>query len=140
MVCTLVCRIIDVPTKALFLILSAPQEPITVNISSAELAGGHGNSSNSVNVQFRWSQPSNRNGSYYFELVYSAEQNFDGGRSMAAVNISQIPEEQLSMQFSNGLPYAEYAVTIFAYNIKRGRSYGGPLANRTYLSIPISKW
>ena len=97
------------------------------------------NSSNSVNVKFKWSQPSDRNGSYYFELVYSAIQNFDGGRSSATVNMSQIPKEKLKIQFSNGLPYAKYTGIIFAYNIKRGRNYGGLLANITYLSIPISK-
>lgn len=97
------------------------------------------NVNNSVNIKFKWSQPSDRNGSYYFELVYSAIQDFDGGWSSAAVNMSQIPKEKLKIQLSNGLPYAKYTAIIFAYNIKRGRKYGGPLANITYLSIPIRK-
>ena len=55
------------------------------------------------------------------------------------MNMSQISGEQLNLQFSDGLPYATYRVRIFAYNIKRGRSYRGQMTSATYLSIPISK-
>lgn len=43
------------------------------------------------------------------------------------------------MQFMTGLPYAMYEVKIFAYNIKRGRAYRGPLATTNHLSIPIGR-
>ena len=97
------------------------------------------NRSRSINVEFTWSQPSERNGSYYFELEYSATQNFKGGRNIPLTNVSEISGQQLNLQFSDGLPYAEYEVRIFAHNIKRGRTFGGPLTTQNYLSIPISK-
>lgn len=116
--------------------LSAPQNPIVLNISSSELSSDNENSSHNVAVEFTWSRPSHRNGSYYFELEYSAVQDFDGGRSISTANISPITGEQ---QFMTGLPYAMYNVSIFAYNIKRGRTYRGPLTNRSHLSIPIGR-
>ena len=121
------------------LILSAPHEAISLEITSNELTSGDQNRSNSVKIEFQWTKPSERNGSYYFELEYSALQNFDGGRRISVVNKSQISGEQINMQFNDGLPYAMYEVTIFAYNIKRGRTYKGPPTTTSYLSIPIGK-
>ena len=66
-------------------------------------------------------------------------QNFNGGRSLSPENRSSIFGDQLTVKFSNGLPYAMYEVRIFAYNIKRGRTYGGPLTKMSYLSIPIGR-
>lgn len=43
------------------------------------------------------------------------------------------------MQFMTGLPYAMYEVRIFAYNVKRGRTYRGPLTTGSHLSIPIGR-
>ena len=121
------------------LIPSAPHEAISLNITSSKLKSEDQNRSNSVNIEFQWTKPSDRNGSYYFELEYSASQNFDGGRNKSVVNKSQISGEQLNMQFNDGLPYAMYEVTIFAYNIKRGRTYKGPPTTTSYRSIPIGK-
>ena len=119
--------------------LSAPQNPIVLNISSLELSSDNENSSRNVVIEFTWSRPSQRNGSYYFELEYSAVQNFDGGRSLPMEIRSPITGDQLMMQFVTGLPYAMYEVRIFAYNIKRGRAYRGPPANTSHLSIPIGR-
>ena len=119
--------------------LSAPQNLILLNISSSKLSNDNENSSRNVAVEFTWSRPSQRNGSYYFNLEYSAVQNFDGGRSLSTVNTSPITGEQLMMQFMTGLPYAMYEVRIFAYNVKRGRTYRGPLTTGSHLSIPIGR-
>ena len=113
----------------------APQNTISLEFNSM----GIGNSSHRISVEFMWSQPSERNGSYYFELEYSATQNFNGGRNISLTNMSQISGQQLNLQFNDGLPYAIYEVRIFAYNIKRGRTFGGPLTTQNYLSVPISK-
>ena len=122
------------------LIYLAPQNIISLDFTSRELPIRNENRSCSINVEFMWSQPSERNGSYYFELEYSATQNFNGGRNISVTTMSQISGQQLDLQLSNGLPYAEYEVRIFAYNIKRGRAFRGPLTSQTYLSIPISKF
>ena len=120
--------------------LSAPQNSIVLNISSLELSSDNENHSHNVAVEFTWSKPSQRNGSYYFELEYSAMQNFDGGRSISKKIRSAITEDQQMMQLVNGLPYAMYEVRIFSYNIKRGRSYRGPQTNESHLSIPVGRF
>ena len=121
--------------------LSAPQNSIVLNISSLELSSDNESHSHNVAVKFTWSKPSQRNGSYYFELEYSAMQNFDGGRSISKkIQIAITEDQQMQMQLMNGLPYAMYEVSIFAYNIKRGRSYRGPQANKSHLSIPIGRF
>ena len=121
------------------LILPAPHNPIMLNISSMKLPSDNENSSHGVIVEFTWSRPSQRNGSYYFEFEYSAVQNFSGGRSLPPENKSSISGDQLRMKFNSGLPYAWYEVRILAYNIKRGRMYSGPMENTSYLSIPIGR-
>ena len=117
----------------LFLI-TAPHEIIQLEVSSSTLA-----SNSSVNVSFIWTQPSSRNGSYKFELQYSAKQIFQVGETRNATSTSQLPGEESIVVLPDGLPYAQYNVTIFAYNIKRGQRYRGQITDVQYLSIPISK-
>jgi hypothetical protein len=116
--------------------LSAPQNPIVLNISSLELSSSNESSSRNFTVEFTWSRPSQRNGSYYFRLEYSAVQSFDGGRSLPTEIENPITADKL---FVTGLPYAMYKVKIFAYNIKRGHSYRGPQVAENHLSIPIGR-
>lgn len=95
-------------------------------------------SNNSVIVNFDWTQPSDRNGSYKFEVRYTATQMFQPANPIHTRSIvRQLLGEQTAIQLSDGLPYAQYNVMIFAYNIKRGRR--GPVVSMTYLSIPIGK-
>ena len=104
-----------------------------------ELSSDNENSSHHVVVEFTWSRPSQRNGSYYFELEYSAIQNFDGGISLPTEIRNPVAGDQLIMRFMTGLPYAMYKVRISAYNIKRGRAYRGPQVTENHLSIPIGR-
>lgn len=115
-------------------LITAPHEIIQLEVSSSTLA-----SNSSVNVSFIWTQPSSRNGSYKFELQYSAKQIFQVGETRNATSTSQLPGEESIVVLPDGLPYAQYNVTIFAYNIKRGQRYRGQITDVQYLSIPISK-
>ena len=85
------------------------------------------NSTNRVAVAFTWIPPSERNGLYEYTLSYRAIQS----PPYPTLRENQIPNtavdldgrlSQYSISEENGLPYAQYTVNVFAYNIKRGKS------------------
>ena len=91
-------------------------------------------------VEFEWDAPSTRNGSFNYILAYSAEQAnpYPTERIRTAEDSFHINESSTeSLRIEDALPYANYTVTIFAFNIKRGLR--GPNATTMMRSDSRSK-
>lgn len=46
-------------------------------------------------------------------------------------------QSQYVVNMMNGLPYAEYTVEVFAYNVKRGRTVSSPVQMTGRRTVPI---
>ena len=90
-------------------------------------------------VQFRitWNRPSERNGSYDYILEFSATQEDPHPDDQRRSEMRNIPlDGQLeSYTFRNGIPFANYIITLIAVNIKLTRP--GPSVTITQRTIAI---
>ena len=74
-------------------------------------------------------------------LMYSADQTPpypQQRRRNATLGPVMVDGNQQEYVVSSGLPYANYQVTIYAFNIKRGVS--GPSEMTTHRSLPIGEF
>ena len=118
-----------------------PNDVTNLRFTSSERTG----STNRVRVQFSWDGPSGRSGPYRYRLSYSASQVFPypptRSNSTSADSID-LDGESLSFPVpeSDSLPFADFTVRIFAYNIKRGLGIRSGETTITQKSIPICKF
>ncbi len=88
-------------------------------------------------VTIDWSAPSDRNGAFYYNLTYTADQtpDYPQERRKTSSDSRVLLGSRERYIIENGLPYAVYSVTITAVNTK----YGLPGASRSeeHRSLPI---
>ena len=92
-------------------------------------------------VQITWTPPSLRNGSFNYMLMYSADQTPPyphQRRQSTSLGPVMVDGSQQEYVLPSGLPYANYTVTIHAFNIKLG--VPGPSEMATHRSIPIGEF
>ena len=111
-----------------------------LRFTSSERAG----STNRVRVQFSWDGPSGRSGPYRYRLSYSADQVFPyppTRSSSTSVDSIDLDGESLSFPVpeSDSLPFADFTVRIFAYNIKRGLNIRSGEVSFTNKSLAICR-
>ena len=90
-------------------------------------------------ITITWTPPSLRNGSYNYRLRYSARQAFTNGENTPLTAPITLMGTQQSYNITDGLPYADYNFTIFAYNVKRGLLFKGSDTILPYQTIPIGE-
>ena len=75
---------------------------------------------NNVVVRMTWTAPSLRNGSFDYNLTYTAAQmgNFPESRRNIAQDSMIVPGNMEEFTIEDALPFADYTFTIFAFNIK----------------------
>ena len=91
-------------------------------------------------VRITWTRPSLRNGSFNYMLMYSADQTPpypQQRRNSTSPDPVMVDGSQQVYVISSGLPYANYQVTIYAFNLKR--SLPGPSKTTTHKSLPIGE-
>ena len=116
---------------------TAPQAVTNLAITSSR----NTNNDNTVTVQITWTPPSLRNGSFNYILMYSADQTLpypQQRRQSATLGPMMVDGSQQEYVVSSGLPYANYQVTIYAFNIKH--DLPGPSEMTTQRSIPIGEF
>ena len=94
---------------------------------------------NQVIVTVTWEPPSNRNGPFNYNLTYSAEQlsPYPEGRRKSMADSLILTGDQ-NQYINNGLPFANYTVTIYAFNIKR--TLPGPSETAQHRSLTLSEF
>ena len=93
-----------------------------------------------MTVQITWTPPSLRNGSFNYMLMYSADQTPPyphQRRQNTSLDPLMVDGGQQEYVVSSGLPYANYQVTIYGFNIKR--DLPGPSKTTTHRSLPIGE-
>ena len=111
-----------------------------LRFTSSERTG----STNRVRVQFSWDGPSGRSGPYRYRLSYSADQvsPYPPTRSNStSADSIDLDGESLSFPVpeSDSLPFADFTVRIFAYNIRRGVDIRSDEVSFTYKSLAIRR-
>ena len=91
-------------------------------------------------VEIEWFAPSSRNGSFNYLLSYTAEQRdpYPEIRMLTANNVTTIDGDLSQYIIPDGLPFANYTVDIYAFNIKR--ELPGPTESAMMRSEPTSEW
>ena len=91
-------------------------------------------------VEIEWFAPSSRNGSFNYLLSYTAEQRdpYPEIRMLTANNVTTIDGNQSQFIILDGLPFANYTVDIYAFNIKL--ELPGPTESAMMRSEPTSEW
>ena len=116
---------------------TAPQAVTNLAITSSR----NTNNDNTVTIQITWTRPSLRNGSFNYMLMYSADQTLpypQQRRQSATLGPVMVDGSQQGYVVPSGLPYANYQVTVYAFNIKRGVS--GPSEMTRHRSLAIGKF
>ena len=116
---------------------TAPQAVTNLTITSSN----NTNNDNTVTIRITWTPPSLRNGSFNYMLTYSANQTLpypQQRRQSATPGPVMVDGSQQAYVVSSGLPYANYQVTIYAFNIKR--DLPGPSEMTTRRSIAIGEF
>ena len=95
---------------------------------------------NQVIVTVIWEPPSDRNGPFNYSLTYSAEQlpPYPEGRRNSTADSQILTGDQNQYIINNGLPFANYTVTIYAFNIKR--TLPGPSESAEHRSLALSEF
>ena len=95
--------------------------------------------SNNVIVNFSWTGPSVRNGSYNYYVTFSGEQvdDYPERRSRSHPNTVVVLDGSNMSHLIIGLPYANYTINVTAFNIKTGRP--GPSTIHEDRTISIGK-
>ena len=120
---------------------AAPDAVTNLQITSSERAG----SSNRVIMQFSWDGLSGRSGPYRYRLSYSADQvsPYPPTRSNST-SADSIDLDGESLNFpvpeSDSLPFADFTVRIFAYNIRRGVDIRSGEVSFTNKSLAICRF
>ena len=81
------------------------------------------NSLTEVRLDISWTPPSNRNGPFETVFTYFGTQtpDYPPQRSNSSLNQTLIlSEDQRTFAIPDGLPYAEYTVTLQPFNVKTG--------------------
>jgi hypothetical protein len=112
---------------------SAPQAVTNLHIESSRLT----TNSNNLTVNFSWTGPSTRNGSYNYNVTYSGEQvdDYPEGRRRNHPNTIVVLDGSNTSLPIIGLPYANYTINVTTFNIKTRRP--GPSAIQSARSINI---
>ena len=113
---------------------TAPQAVTNLAITSSRNTYNN----NTVTVQITWTHPSLRNGSFNYMLTYSANQTLPYPQQSATLGPVMVDGNQQEYVVSSGLPFANYQVTIYAFNIKR--DLPGPSEMTTHRSIAIGEF
>ena len=114
---------------------TAPQMVAELTITSRE----NPSLLNAVFIEITWVAPTLRNGSFDYNLTYTAEQRAPYPELRR--NVSQgsviVDGDLVKFVIENGLPFAEYTITIYGFNLKLG--VPGPSETITERSAPLSK-
>ncbi|XP_064385915.1 uncharacterized protein LOC135334596 isoform X5 [Halichondria panicea] len=99
----------------------APEPVSSLDITSTRRDG----SSNRITIMVTWMRPSERNGPYRYMLNYTAEQSspypVTRGISTASSSINLAGDSQsYSVPIIDSVPFADFTVSLYAYNIGRG--------------------
>ena len=116
---------------------TAPQAVTNLTITSSRNTYNN----NTVTVQITWTPPSLRNGSFNYMLTYYANQTPpypQQRRRSETPGPVMVDGNQQEYVVSSGLPYANYQVTIYAFNIKH--DLPGPSEMTTHRSIAIGEF
>ena len=98
------------------------------------------NNNNTVTVEITWTPPSLRNGSFNYILNYLADQTppYPQARRQSTSPVPEIINgSQQEYVVQRGLPYADYQVTVYAFNLKLG--VDGPSEMIRYRSTAIGE-
>ena len=116
---------------------TAPQAVTNLSIISLR----NTNNDNTVTIRITWTPPSLRNGSFDYMLTYSADQTPpypQQRRWRATSGPVMVDGSQQQYVVPRGLPYTNYQVTIYAFNIKR--DLPGPSEMTTHRSLAIGEF
>ena len=99
---------------------TVPQVVTNLNIVSEDNTNVDPAFRNNVIVEITWTAPSFRNGSFNYNLTYTAAQtdNYPELRRGTAQDSVIIAGRMEEFTIEDALPFANYTVTIFAFNIK----------------------
>lgn len=98
---------------------------------------------NTVNVEITWDGPSRRNGLYGYNLTYFAAQLDpypEPRRQTVSVQTASLDGDmqgRFTISDSNALPFANFSVTVFAFNLKRGMDVAGPSSSEPHRTLAI---
>ena len=113
-------------------------------VSNLQITSRSINSPNRVAIEFTWTRPSERNGLYGYTLLYRANQS----PPYPALRRIHIPHTTVNLEGSlshysvpeeNGLPFADYTLEMFAYNLKRGKVVNSGSVSAGIRTIAIGK-
>ena len=96
------------------------------------------------NITVSWTPPSERNGTFLYELNYTATQDFNYNTDPPRIQTNSSTREDIPGGSNNNevllgvLPFATYTIEIFAFNRLFGKSLSGPPRKMTIQTLPTS--
>ena len=92
------------------------------------------------NITITWTPPSVRNGSFNYDLSYEARQDFSyTAHIQTASDTVELPFGTTSYVITNVLPFANYTITVVAFNRQFGRMFSSDNVVNHIRTQPISK-
>ena len=92
------------------------------------------------NINITWTPPSIRNGSFNYDLSYVARQDFTyTSRIRNTSDTIELPFGTTSYVITNVLPFANYTITVVAFNRQFGRMFSSDNVIDCIRTQPISK-
>ena len=92
------------------------------------------------NINITWTPPSIRNGSFNYDLSYVARQDFTyTSRIQSTSDKVELPFGTTSYVITNVLPFANYTITVVAFNRQFGRMFSSDNVIDRIRTQPISK-
>ena len=93
-----------------------------------------------LNINITWTPPSVRNGSFNYDLSYVARQDFTyTSRIQSTSDTIELPFGTTSYDITNVLPFANYTITVVAFNRQFGRMFSSDNVIDRIRTQPISK-
>ena len=95
-------------------------------------------------ITVSWIPPSERNGTFLYELNYTAIQDFNYNTDPPRIQTNSSKREDIPGGSNNNevllgvLPFATYTIEIFAFNRLFGKSLSGPPRKVTIQTLPTS--
>ena len=96
-------------------------------------------------ITVSWTPPSERNGTFLYELNYTATQDFNYNTDPPRIQTNSSTIEDIPGGSNNNevllpgvLPFATYTIEIFAFNRLFGKSLSGPSRKMTIQTLPTS--
>ncbi len=123
-----------------FCLCLAPGPVSSLNIISSRRDG----SSSRVAIVVIWRRPSERNGPYRYMLNYTADQSFPYpvtrsiSTSSSSINLAG-DDQSYSVPINNSLPFADFTVSLYAFNIRRGAGVKSAVMTRTEKTTSIGE-